>query len=113
MARKGKTKKATPKTETYQHPTASSPMGPEVGTQARFRKTKPAVTYWYDSSLEPQLSWDDGQATREEGETLIREILDAGDLASIRWSRFNRRRPNGGLTPSTPFASSRTGSTHW
>ncbi len=54
MARK---KKATqvPKYESFEHPEATNPMRPDVGTQAAFKKKKPAVTYRYDSSLSPAL----------------------------------------------------------
>ena len=41
----------------YQHPEAQSPMRPDVGTQAQFRKKKPPATYRYDSSLSPALEW--------------------------------------------------------
>ena len=59
MARKGKTQNP-PRTESYQHPTAESLLRPDVGTQAQFRKKKPHATYWYDSSLDPAMSWDEG-----------------------------------------------------
>ena len=38
--------------ESYQHPEADSPMRPEVGTQAQFRKKKAPQKYRYDSSLD-------------------------------------------------------------
>jgi hypothetical protein len=40
---------------TYRHPEAESPVRPEVGTQAQFKKRKPPITYRYDSSLSPRL----------------------------------------------------------
>ena len=61
----------------YKHPDAESPMRPEVGTQANFRKKKAPVTYKYDSSLSPELSWDGQNHAREQGETLIKRILEA------------------------------------
>jgi adenine-specific DNA-methyltransferase len=67
-----------PKTEVYRHPEATSPLRPEIGTQAQFRKKKPPTTYKYDSSLAPELSWDGQNATREQGEALIRQISDYG-----------------------------------
>ncbi|MFH1490442.1 MAG: site-specific DNA-methyltransferase [Pseudomonadota bacterium] len=76
-------KEKTPKkarTETYRHPTAESLLRPEVGTQAQFRKTKPPGAYRYDASLDPAMSWDEGHGAREEGEALIKEILDAESL---------------------------------
>ncbi|OFW32424.1 MAG: hypothetical protein A3G76_13040 [Acidobacteria bacterium RIFCSPLOWO2_12_FULL_65_11] len=66
--------------EGYTHPDKTLPMRPEVGTQAQFRKKKPAVTYRYDSSLSPALEWDGQNPAREQGEALIRKILDAADL---------------------------------
>src|SRR5689334_17631149 len=65
-------------TETYQHPEADSPMRPEVGTQAQFKKKKPPQTYRYDSSLSPSMEWDGKNPARETGETLIKEIADCG-----------------------------------
>ncbi len=65
-----------PAAETYRHPEAESPLRPEVGTQAQFRKKKPPVTYRYDSSLAPELNWDGQNPARESGEALIREIIE-------------------------------------
>ena len=64
----------------YDHPEAHSPMRPEVGTQAQFRKKKPPTTFRYDSSLSPALEWDGQNPAREEGERLIREILEADSV---------------------------------
>ncbi|MBM4044356.1 MAG: hypothetical protein FJ279_04515 [Planctomycetes bacterium] len=50
--------KPDPAAESYKHLEADSPMRPEVGTQAQFRKKKPPVTYRYDSSLSPVFAWD-------------------------------------------------------
>ena len=44
--------------EDTRHPTETSPMRPEVGTQACFNLNKPRQTYRYDSSLSPALQWD-------------------------------------------------------
>ena len=75
MARKKKTQNP-PRTETYRHPTAESLLRPDVGTQAQFRKKKPHATYRYDSSLDPAMSWDEGNKAREEGEGHIAELLE-------------------------------------
>ena len=48
----------SPKYGAFEHPEATSPMRPDVGTQAAFKKKKPPVTYRYDSSLSPALDWD-------------------------------------------------------
>ena len=83
MARKKKTRNP-PRTETYRHPTAESLLRPDVGTQAQFRKRKPHATYRYDSSLDPAMSWDEGNEAREEGEGLIRQILEAESLEGAK-----------------------------
>ena len=78
MAKGTKTKTATTgEAKTFQHPEAENPMRPEVGTQANFKKKKAPVTYRYDSSLSPVLNWDGQNPAREQGETLIKRILEA------------------------------------
>src|ERR1700686_3182909 len=69
--------KAPREASTYRHLEADSPLRPDVGTQPQFRKRKPPVTYRYDSSLSPELNWDGQNSSRETGEALIREILEA------------------------------------
>ena len=64
----------------YAHYEAKSPMRPDVGTQAQFRKKKPPVTYRYDSSLSPALDWDGRNGARELGEWLLRQIDEAAVL---------------------------------
>jgi adenine-specific DNA-methyltransferase len=82
VLKKAKGKSPAAKREAdYRHPEAETPLRPEVGTQAQFRKKKPPVTYRYDSSLSPALDWDRNPA-REYGETATRKILDL-DTASI------------------------------
>lgn len=81
-------RRTTPPTETrsepYRHPEADSPLRPEIGTQAQFRKKKPPTTYRYDSSLSPALDWDGQNAGREQGEALIRQVLEAGTLEETK-----------------------------
>ena len=67
MASKTKAPKAKP-AKNYKHPESESPMRPEVGTQAQFKKKLPPKTYRYDSSLSPGLDWDGKNAAREQGE---------------------------------------------
>ncbi|MBW1789462.1 MAG: site-specific DNA-methyltransferase, partial [Deltaproteobacteria bacterium] len=83
MARKKKNQNP-PRTETYRHPTAEALLRPDVGTQAQFRKKKPHATYRYDSSLDPAMSWDEGNEAREEGEGLIQQILEAESLEGAK-----------------------------
>jgi hypothetical protein len=83
------------RTEPYSFPESTSPMRPEVGTQAQFRKSKPP-TYRYDSSLSPSLEWDEGRA-RERAESLLSEIADAESLeeakAKVGYGRERRGQP--------------------
>lgn len=71
-------------TKTYSHPTETAPLRPDIGTQAQFRKRKEPARYCYDSSLSPSLDWDGQNVAREQGERLIREIMEAGTLDSAR-----------------------------
>ncbi len=77
-----KAKSAT--AESYRHREAESLLRPEVGVQAQFKKRKPPVIYRFDSSLAPELQWDGQNPSRERGETLIREILDASSLEDAK-----------------------------
>jgi len=72
---------ASPKYEAFEHCEATSPMRPDVGTQAAFKK-KPPVTYRYDSSLSPALDWDGQNPAREQGEAILAEL--GRQLAEIR-----------------------------
>jgi len=68
--------------EPYRHPEAESPMRPDVGTQAQFKKKKPPVTYRYDSSLSPALDWDGQNSAREQGEEQLSVI--SSQLSAVR-----------------------------
>jgi adenine-specific DNA-methyltransferase len=76
----------SPHAETYKHPEAKSLMRPDVGTQAQFKKKKPPKTYRYDSSLSPALDWDGQNPAREQGEALIRQVLEAEKLEDAKMS---------------------------
>jgi adenine-specific DNA-methyltransferase len=56
--------------KSYKHPESESPMRPEVGTQAQFKKKLPPKKYLYDDSLSPSLEWDGQNPTRERGDAL-------------------------------------------
>ncbi|MDD9823611.1 MAG: site-specific DNA-methyltransferase, partial [Gammaproteobacteria bacterium] len=60
-------------------------LRPESGAQDVFppAKRKPPRTWRYDSSLSPELAWDEAEV-RGKGERLIREIIDSGDLDQAR-----------------------------
>src|SRR5881409_4064219 len=73
-----------PKARSYRHPEAESPMRPDVGTQPQFKKKKPPQTYRYDSSLSPALDWDGQNPAREQGEALIKQILEAGKVEEAK-----------------------------
>ncbi len=77
---KAKAKPAKP----YKHPEADSPMRPEVGTQAQFKKKFPPKTYRYDSSLSPAMEWDGQNPAREQGEALVRQVLEAESLEQAK-----------------------------
>ena len=77
---KAKVKPAKP----YKHPEADSPMRPEVGTQSQFKKKLPPKTYKYDSSLSPALEYDGQNPAREQGEALIRQVLEAESLEQAK-----------------------------
>jgi adenine-specific DNA-methyltransferase len=64
----------------YRHPESESPMRPEVGTQAQFKKKLPPKKYRYDDSLSPSLDWDGQNPAREFGEWLLRQIEEASVL---------------------------------
>ena len=84
MAKKTKSAAKTNQTAPYKHPEAKSLMRPEVGTQAQFKKKKLPKTYRYDSSLSPALDWDAKSPAREQGETLIKQVLDAKSLEEAK-----------------------------
>jgi adenine-specific DNA-methyltransferase len=72
----------SPRYEAFKHPEATSPMRPDVGTQADFKKKKPPVTYRYDSSLSPALDWDGQNPVREQGEAILASL--GQQLSEIR-----------------------------
>ena len=65
--------------EAYQHEDQTI-LRPEIGTQAQFKKKRPAKKYRYDDSLSPAMEWDGQNPTRELGEWLIAQIEDAARL---------------------------------
>lgn len=77
---KSKAKPAKP----YKHPEANSPMRPEVGTQAQFKKKLPPKAYKYDSSLSPAMEWDGQNPVREQGEALVRQVLESETLEQAK-----------------------------
>jgi adenine-specific DNA-methyltransferase len=84
MPRQKKTS-ATPKdTANYRHPEADLPARPEIGAQAHFKKVKPPAAYRFDSSLAPELCWDGQNTAREQGEALIRTILEAKNVEDAK-----------------------------
>ena len=68
------------KAQSYRHPEADSPLRPEIGTQPKFKKKKPPVTYRYDSSLSPALEWDGQNGARDLADFLLGCIKDAARL---------------------------------
>jgi len=83
MARTRSTSKPTPKpAKSYKHPESESPMRPEIGTQAQFKKKLPPKKYRYDDSLSPVLEWDGQNPARERGEARIAKA--EAELAEAR-----------------------------
>ncbi len=78
MARAKKDSGKSPEFKSYEH-SEQHPQRPDIGTEPQFKKKKPPVTYKYDSSLAPELRWDENPA-REEAEGLIAQILAAESL---------------------------------
>jgi adenine-specific DNA-methyltransferase len=72
--------KASTEAKPYKHPEADSPMRPEVGTQARFKKKLPTQKYRYDSSLSPAMDFDGQNPARALGEWLLARIKEAAAL---------------------------------
>ena len=68
-------------TRDYRHDDKQALLRPESGAQDVFpsAKRKPPTTYRYDSSLSPELAWDEAEV-RGEGERLIDEIIGSDDL---------------------------------
>ena len=81
MAGKKRTQKPK-KPKTYEH-SEQHPARPDIGTERQFKKKKDPVTYRYDSSLSPELDWDENPA-REKAEALIAEILNAETLEEAK-----------------------------
>src|SRR5262245_60556261 len=88
MDKKVKFAAKTKQTAPYKHPDAKSLMRPDVGTQAQFKKKKPPKTHRYDSSLSPALDWDAKNPVREQGEALIKQVLDAKSLEEAKAAAF-------------------------
>ena len=64
-------------TSHYRH-TQESVQRPDVGVEAQFAHKKPSRTYRYDSSLAPELSWDEN-ADRAFAEWLLGMIAEAAE----------------------------------
>ncbi|MFM6900272.1 MAG: DNA methyltransferase, partial [Microcystis panniformis] len=68
--------------KSYNH-VQTHPQRPDIGTEPHFKKKKLPATYRYDSSLAPELSWDENSA-REKAEALIAKILEAESLEEAK-----------------------------
>jgi adenine-specific DNA-methyltransferase len=75
---------ASPQAKSYRHPAADSPLRPDVGTQAQFKKRKPPAVYRYDSSLSPALDWDGQNPARKQAEALLRQVQEAATLEEAK-----------------------------
>lgn len=77
--------------ESYRHPESTSPMRPDVGTQAQFKKRKPPQPYRYDSSLSPALDWDGQNSAREQGEHQLSAISSQLSAARGQLSELQQK----------------------
>ena len=68
----------------YSYPEADLPSRPEIGAQAHFKKKKAPINYRFDSSLAPEMRWDEQNSVREIGEALIRKILESDNLTDAK-----------------------------
>jgi adenine-specific DNA-methyltransferase len=82
MARTSKSKSTAKEPKNYNH-AEEHPQRPDIGTEPHFKKKKPPTAYRYDSSLAPELSWDENPA-REQAEALIAKILESESLEEIK-----------------------------
>ena len=78
--RRRKVKQSEKKAEAYNHNNAKTLLRPDVGLQAQFKQRRPPKTYRFDPSLDPSLSWDEGNPEREQAEVLIQKIRTAKTL---------------------------------
>ena len=78
--------------KSYGHPEADALMRPDIGTQAQFKKKKEPKKYKYDSSLSPALEHDGQNPAREQGEALIRQILEAKTVEAAKVAADKLRR---------------------
>jgi adenine-specific DNA-methyltransferase len=76
---KKKINPAAQSAESYRHDENEALLRPDAGLQAQFKKKKPPKTYRYDSSLDPEMSWDIN-AGRDQAEVLIGKILKTKSL---------------------------------
>ena len=69
----------------YRHSDKEALLRPESGAQDIFpsSKKKPSKLYRYDSSLAPELAWDEAES-RGEGERFISEILNSDNLEQAK-----------------------------
>lgn len=77
-ARKNNANTVRERAEPNRHSEATSPLRPEVGTQAQFKKKKPPAVHRYDSSLSPEMKWDGQSPARELGVWLLAGVKEAG-----------------------------------
>src|SRR2546422_7531648 len=58
LARRSKKTKSTKVAKPYEH-TQKSLLRPDVGLETQFKQRKSPANFRYDSSLSPELSWDE------------------------------------------------------
>ena len=71
--------RSSQKAEAYRHRTPEAVQRPDAGVEEHFSKRKPPKSYKYDSSLAPELCWDEN-VSRDLGEWLIELVAKAAEL---------------------------------
>lgn len=69
-----------PQARAYVHTSSKHAVRPDVGIQVQFKPRKEPVTYRYDKSLDPSLSWDP-KGDRDYAEQLLYEIEELAQVA--------------------------------
>jgi hypothetical protein len=98
MSKKKSNKVAEKSASAYTHEQEAT-QRPDVGVQPEFEARKPPVNYRYDSSLAPEMSWDEN-AERDMAEWLLNLVGEAADTkakAAQRWVTAVNQDGNYGL----------------
>ncbi len=93
-AKASKTARKAGEATAYQH-TDEAVQRPDIGVEAEFPRGKPPSAYRYDSSLAPELSWDEN-ADRALAEWLINLVAEAADKGEATFAETKIWKGGGG-----------------